>query len=287
LVEKGECMTVTYKKLGKRRRKGKRALRPETLVRDYLRERVRTVLSKEILLEDYEAHHLRHHGQRSRATSNWLTTLTHPCEAYGIFARITPPKMRRPIGLRLALTFAEGKDQQSRFELVMRQMGYKVERAEEQLSLPEYQIVARRDFLLSKTNTQRRYIEFKSMSPWLFQKVKTIASFQRGFLKKYWRQVVGLMALDKRKDYWIVCKDRSSGFIKVFEFRMGQRERREWGRMLARAARINKHFEHFLGKRAGLEAEPEAPRRTKLCDKKFCSGCEFRNVCDPWQRRKD
>ena len=64
--------------------------------------------------------------------------------------------------------------------------------------------------------------------------------------------------------------------------------------MLARAARINKHFEQWLeregrslAKNPNLKAEPEAPRRTKLCDKKFCSGCEFRNICDPWQRRKD
>src|SRR6267378_3456980 len=151
-----------------------------------------TLLKPEQLVQDYIRFKNPTRSGRSLATANWVTTLAHDCEAYAVYMRTIPTDKRLPMKESLGMIFSEGNDQARAMKRDLSDMGYEVEGAEDQVAWPQYQITGRQDFKFHK---------------W-------------PFIVKWWRQVCLYMLLKAVENYWMILKNKSTGQIKIIEFKM-------------------------------------------------------------------
>ena len=70
-----------------------------------------TELTPELLVRAYRDYKKNQMHGRSIASSNWVTTLCHPCEAYAVYMRTVPPEKRIALDGGLGMIFSEGNDQ--------------------------------------------------------------------------------------------------------------------------------------------------------------------------------
>ena len=228
------------------------------------------------LVAEYERYKLsRSHGG-SMASTNWVTTLCHECEAYAFFNRTVPPERRRKIEAGLAMLFSEGDEQARIIKRDLTDMGYEITGAEGQLVWKEFEISGRRDLEIWKPGMRHRIrMEIKSCSPFTFDKINSVEDLresQHSWLQKYAKQVSLYMVLEGVTEYFLMLKNKSSGRIKIIEFHLGDVELEAAEKMLQKAQRVNKLIQ--------MKAE-QPPNEMKVSDADICSECMFYDTCLP------
>lgn len=232
-------------------------------------------LTPAFVIEKYEAYKAAQRSGSTQATSNWPTALAHDCEAYATYNRTVPPELRRKIDVGLAMIFSEGNDQARMVRRDLIDAGFEVAGEEGQMTWPKYEISGRRDFTIWKEGMKERVrVELKSCSPYSFLAIKKpedLIDTDKDWLKKWYRQVALYMVLQGVETYWLMLKSKSSGEIKILEFKWNDQIAQEAEKMIAKAERTNKLVR--LG-------DPP-PAHTKISDPDVCCECPFFDVCLP------
>src|SRR6266550_4345335 len=234
-----------------------------------------TLLKPEQLVADYVRFKNPTRSGRSLATANWVTTLAHDCEAYAVYMRTVPTDKRLPMKESLGMIFSEGNDQARAMKRDLSDMGYEVEGAEDQVAWPQYQITGRQDFKIRKNGVKGHvFAELKSCSPFTYDSINSVDDIKYHkwpFIVKWWRQVCLYMLLKAVENYWMILKNKSTGQIKIIEFKMDDDAYKvaEW--MTKKAETVNKLVQ--IGQMPSEAQKISAPD--------LCPECEFFAVCNP------
>jgi len=226
------------------------------------------------LVADWEKYKLSQSHGSSMATANWVTALAHKCTAYAIYNRTVPPEKRRAIDNGLAMIFSEGNDQARMVKRDLEDMGYEIEGQEGQMSWPKYQITGRKDFAIRRRGSPRIRVETKSCNPYTWEKLSDVASIRHSrsdWIQKWDKQVCLYMVLQSVEVYWLLLKNKSTGRIKVIEYRMDDEVLSIAERMISKAATVNLH----------IEMEEPPGETDKIADPDVCCECEMYNACLP------
>jgi hypothetical protein len=231
-------------------------------------------LSPGRLVEEYKA--LKKGRERtSMATSNWVTTLGHECEAYAVYNRTVAPRDRRALKESLGMIFAEGDDQARAIKRDLFAMGYDVEGAEGQMAWPKYQITGRQDLTIKKNGVRHGvHAEIKSCSPFTYDSINSVDDLKThkwSFVQKWYAQVSLYMVLQGVGRYWMILKNKSTGQVKILEFTLGDDELQRAEVMLKKAEKVNRLVQ--IGQMPDEDMKISAPD--------LCGECEFFNVCLP------
>lgn len=232
-------------------------------------------LTPEQLVSDYRTYKgQRLHG-RSLATANWVTTLAHECEAYGVFMRTVPAEKRLLMKESLGMVFSEGDDQARAIKRDLLDMGYEVEGAEGQMSWGAFQITGRQDLKIRRQGARHSiYAEIKSCSQYSYDSVNSVDDMQSHkwmYVRKWYAQVCLYMLLRAVEKYWVILKNKQTGQIKIIVFEMDANAWAAADAMVEKAKRINE-FVH-IGKMPTPEMKIEEPS--------LCQECEMFPVCNP------
>ena len=233
-------------------------------------------LTPSTVIEEYQKYKLHDSGVRSRgmASANHVTALVHECEAYSIYNRTVPGDKRRKIESRLAMVFAEGNDQSRIVKRDLMDAGFEIEEQEGQMVWPAFEIVGHQDFAIRKPGFARIKTELKSCAPYTYESINSVDDLRNhrwSFIQKWYRQIVLYMLLQNAENYWLMLKNKSTGGIKIVEFRLGDEELRDAEEILRKAQRVNEAVH------AGREPEEDQ----KISSPDACAECEFFNVCLP------
>lgn len=238
-------------------------------------EVIQDQLTPEKLVADYVHYKASKLSGRSIANANWVTTLAHECEAYGVYMRTVPPEKRRRMKESLGMIFSEGDDQARAIKRDLLDMSYEVEGAEGQVSWPKFQITGRKDLRIRKIGVRHGIsTEVKSCSPFTYDSIKTaedIRTHKWTFIRKWFHQVALYMVLQGEERYWLLLKNKSTGQIKIIEFTLGDEEWAAADVMTKKAERINEFVQ--IGKMPTPEMKISTPD--------LCTECEFFDTCLP------
>lgn len=238
-------------------------------------EVIQDQLTPEKLVADYRQYKTSRLSGRSIANANWVTTLAHECEAYGVYMRTVPPQKRRKMKESLGMIFSEGDDQARAIKRDLMDMGYEVEGAEGQVSWPKFQITGRKDLRIRKIGVRHGIsTEVKSCSPFTYDSINTpedVRTHKWVFMRKWFGQVALYMVLQGEEKYWLLLKNKSTGQIKVIEFTLGDEEWAAADVMTKKAERINEFVQ--IGKMPTPEMKISTPD--------LCTECEFFDTCLP------
>lgn len=231
-------------------------------------------MSPDKLIQDYMRLKARQ-AQPSNPSGNLrCSNLAHPCDAYNYFDATVPGSQRLGASPELGMIFAEGRYQEQAFEMDLLAMGYGIPGTQGALYWEKYRISGHRDFKISPPNGGPAIrCEFKSCSPYTFDKINTVDDVRNHklhFVRKWAGQVLLYMLLDGEEIYWLVLKNKSTGRIKVIEFRWNDDLWRDAEALLKKAERIRKWVD-----------ASSLPAEAKLADQEICARCEFFNVCLP------
>jgi len=245
---------------------------------DLERRRV-TTLMPDNLISDYERLRASQSGYRGPSANNRCSMLGHPCAAYCFFDRTVPAERRAAIPEHVALLFAEGRYQERVIMQDLLAMGYDVVESQGSLAWPTYQITGHRDMKISKAASPVVRCEFKSVSPYIYDKLNTVEELRDSkllWVRKWYSQVVLYMLLDGEESYWLILKNKSTGRIKVIVFAWNDEMFRDAEALVKKAEKVNRWVTAGQGNyKAGL------PEEAKLTDAEVCADCEFFAVCLP------
>lgn len=232
-------------------------------------------LTPEKLVEDYRTYKgQRLHG-RSLAGANWVTTLAHECEAYGVFMRTVPAEKRLAMKESLGMIFSEGDDQARAIKRDLLDMGYEVEGAEGQMSWAAFQITGRQDLKIRRQGARHSiYAEIKSCSQYSYDSVNSVDDMRTHkwmYIRKWYAQVCLYMLLRAVETYWVILKNKQTGQIKIVVFTLDQNAWVAADAMVEKAKRINEFVQ------IGAMPTPEM----KIEEPNLCEECEMFAVCNP------
>jgi len=234
-----------------------------------------TLLKPEQLVADYRSYKLQKAtNSREPSQSNRCSELGHPCTAYCVFARTVPVHLRPAISEDLAEIFDEGKKQEQAIQIDLLEMGYQVQRQQETLRWPKYNIVGHKDFSISKGGSPFVRCEFKSVNPYTYEKLNTpedVRNNNSSWVQKWYSQTVLYMLLDDQKEYWLFLKNKSRGSIKPIVFKWNDQVWEDAEALIKKAEQVNKLVE--VGKPPKEELKISTPED--------CSHCQFLTVCNP------
>lgn len=232
-------------------------------------------MSAEKLVQDYVKYKAQKLSGRSIANANWVTTLAHECEAYGVYMRTVPPEKRRKMKESLGMIFSEGDDQARAIKRDLLDLGYEVEGAEGQVSWPKFQITGRKDLRIRKIGVRHGIsTEVKSCAPYTYDSINSVEDVRNHkwtFIRKWYGQVALYMVLQSEERYWLLLKNKSTGQIKIIEFTLGDNEWAAADVMTKKAERINEFVQ--IGKMPTSEMKISTPD--------LCTECEFFDTCLP------
>lgn len=232
-------------------------------------------LTPQMVIDAYEKHKARQRSRSAQATSNWPTALTHVCEAYAVYNRTVPADRRRHITTDLALIFSEGNDQERAVKRDLEAAGFEVSGEQEQMTWGAFEISGRRDLLLWKEGMRSKVrVEVKSCSPYTYQSINSVADLEnssKDWMGRWARQVALYMILENVDRYFLLLKSKSSGQIKIIEFKMNDHIWDAGEAMLKKAERVNQ-----LVRIGGLPSKNQ-----KVSDPDYCVECPFLDECLP------
>lgn len=230
------------------------------------------------LRADYERYKLAAAKPLGPSSSNRCSVLGHPCTAFCFYDRTVPLRLRREIPAALAMIFAEGRDQERNFQRDLIEMGYDISMQQGVIEWRKFEIVGHRDLKISRGDMSAR-AEFKSVSPFIFAKLKTssdIRNYSWWAVRKWYAQTVLYMLLDDVQEYWLVLKAKSGGAIQIVPFRWNDEMWDDASKLIDKAQEVNGMVAAW---RRDESFDP--PASQKLSDAKICTGCEFFTVCAP------
>lgn len=232
-------------------------------------------LTPEILVADYEAYKVsKSRSFAGPSQANRCSVLGHPCTAYTYYDRTVPGDQRREINAGLAQIFDEGREQERIIQRDLLEMGYDVSQQQGSLTWPAYNISGHRDFKISKGGSPVVRCEFKSVNPYIFDKLNTVEDVRTHhmfFIQKWYSQTVLYLLLEGQKTYWLFLKNKTSGRIKCLVFQWNDQMWEDAEALIKKAERINKLIQ--------IGEKPTADE--KISNPDDCARCEFFTACLP------
>ena len=203
--------------------------------------------------------------------TNRASALGHPCVRYLTYMR-TAWKEQRPPSVGLQRIFEEGKKQERLITMTLCDLGFEIEQAQKDLDWPEYQITGHIDGKVRRGNSICP-VEIKSVSPFAFDKIKTIDGMKRSDWHQRWfAQLQIYLLMGNESDGLFILKNKSNGQLAVLPVDLDLEVAEG---LIRKAETVNKHVA------AGTLPDPiEYSEST-------CGDCPFRHICLPDMAVKD
>ncbi len=205
-------------------------------------------------------------------SSNRASEAGHSCERYLVFHRARwQEKTLHDVGLQFV--FDEGVIHEAAVLKELAEAGVSVVEQQRPFSWPELNLTGHVD---GKIVVDGRAIplEIKSMSPYVFESVNSVADLLNGkyeYLRKYPAQLTLYMLMDNKDEAIFLFKNKVNGQIKEVPMRLDY----DYGEQLIRKIeRVNVHVA------AGTVPDPIE------WDERTCGSCGFSHVCLPEVRRQ-
>lgn len=238
---------------------------PSLNVRKEEREVVQTVpLSPNEILNNIDAYYNRKR-RVSPCHTNRASALGDECLRSLVYMR-TASDLQEPPSLTLQMIFEEGNIQEKAVVMTLMEAGYEVIKQQNDFHDKELQITGHIDGKLMDKEGNTKLCEIKSMSPLVWNTMKTAEDLNRKpWTIKYPAQCQLYMRAENEMSCLLILKNKSTGEIKIFEI---FRDDAMIERLENKARLINQHVK-----------EGTLPERLNKRD--HCSMCRFKALCNP------
>ena len=203
---------------------------------------------------------------------NRASELGHPCDRYLVFLR-TRWKEASLHSPELQLIFDEGRTHEQAAVRQLEAMGYRIQEQQRDYEWKEYQITGHIDGKIQVSDALLPF-EFKSMSPWIWDKTTTIDDLhaaKQPWLRKYPAQVMLYTLLANASEALLILKNKLTGRLKdllvPLDFTYAES-------LLKKAERVNAHV-------AAGTTPPPIP-----WEEAICGSCKFGHICLPEAKRE-
>lgn len=210
--------------------------------------------------------------RQSPCHTNRASELGHPCDRYLVFLRTRWQEAALP-NPELQLIFGEGLMHERAGQRQLEEMGYPIVEQQRDYSWDQYQITGHLDGKI-QVNGSLIPFEFKSMSPWIWQKVNRLDDLHEAkqpWLRKYPGQIMLYNLLANSERGLLVLKNKVTGRLKDIEVPLNYDYAES---LLQKAERVNAHV------KAGTTPEPIP------WDESICGSCKFAHICLPEAKRE-
>lgn len=212
------------------------------------------------------------HIRQSPCHTNRASELGHPCDRYLVFLRTRwqEASLHSP---ELQLIFDEGLLHEQAGSRQLEAMGFPILEQQRDYEWKEYQITGHIDGKILISDVLRPY-EFKSMSPWIWEKTQTLDDLhtaKQPWLRKYPAQVMLYTLLANASEALLILKNKLTGRLKdllvPLDFTYAES-------LLKKAERVNAHV---------AAATTPAPIPW---EEAICGTCRFGHICLPEAKRE-
>lgn len=205
--------------------------------------------------------------------TNRASELGHPCERYLVFKRTRwQDATLHDVGLQFV--FDEGNLQERAVIRDLEDAGWQIVEQQRDYEWKDFQITAHLDGKIALPDSELAPMEVKSMSPFIWVKINTVADLLNAkypHLRKYPAQLTLYNLLANAHRGFLILKNKSTGQLKEIEIGLDYEYAES---LLQKAKRINAHV-----------ADKTVPDPISY-DESICGRCPFLHICLPDVKRE-